>query len=107
VRGAYNACGRGPETRREGRDAGRRKDTEIYGVGSAARSAGTQGAGEHLSREARIASDEDPASEHPGGGEAKAQGVLGQQSLVGDPAHPIGAERYGPSLQSASLAMQG
>jgi len=107
VRGAYDACGRGPETRRESRDAGRRKDTEIYDAGSAARSAGTQGAGEHLSRDARVASDEDPASEHPGGGEAKAQGVLGQQALVGDPAYSVGAERYGLSLQSASLAMPG
>jgi len=107
VRGAYDACGRGPETRRESRDSGRRKDTEIYDVGSAARSAGTQGAGEHLSREARVASDEDPASEHPGGGEAKAQGVLGQQALVGDPAHPVGAERYRLPFQSASLTIPG
>ena len=93
--------------RRESRDAGRRKDTEIYDFGPAARNAGTQGAGEHLSREAGVASDEDPATEYPGGSEAEAQGVLGQQALVGDPAHPVGAERYGLSFQSASLAMPG
>ena len=105
MRGAYDARGRGPEARREGRDAGRRQDTEIYDVGAAARSAGTQGAGEHLSGEARVASHEDPAPKGVGGGEPEAQGILGQQALVGDPAHPVGAERYGPSIQSASLAM--
>jgi hypothetical protein len=107
VRGAYDARCRGPKTRREGCEAGRRQDTEIYDVGATARCAGTQGAGEHLSREARVASDEDFAPKGKGSGETETQGVFGQQALVGDTAHPVGAERYGPSLQSASLAMPG
>ncbi len=102
MRGAYDDRGRGPKTRREGRDAGRRQDTKIDVFCAAARCTGTQGAGEHLSGEARIASDKDSAPKGTGGGEPEAQGILRQEAFVRDPAHPIGAERYGSLLQFSS-----
>src|SRR5918993_164155 len=94
VRGAYHGSGRGPETGREVRDTGRRQNAEVDNIGSAARGSGGEGAGEHLPGEARVAPDGDPAPESPGGGETEAQGVLRQQTLVGDTAHPVGAESY-------------
>ena len=58
-----------------------------------------------ISPERRVSRpDEDLTPKDAGGGESEAQGILGQQALVGDPAHPVRAERYGPSIQSASLA---
>src|SRR5215212_178295 len=107
MRGAYDASGRSPQTRREGRDAGRRQDTEIDDVRASARCAGAQGAGEHLSGEARVASYEELASERQGGGESEAKGIFWQEAFVGDPAHPVGAERCGSFLQSASSTKPG
>jgi hypothetical protein len=106
VRGTDDAGRRGTESGREGSDTRRGQDAEVYHVGPAAGGAGGEGAGEHLSRETRVASDEQLSSENPGGGETEAQGVLGQQALVGDPAHPVGAESCGSTFQLFS-ALEG
>src|SRR5919112_304223 len=96
----------GTESGRGGSDPGRGQDAGVSHVGPAAGGAGGEGAGEHLSRETRVASDEQLSSENPGGGETEAQGVLGQQALVGDPAHPVGAESCGSTFQLFS-ALEG